>query len=101
MNARSGGLEPRGEGRMPFANREEFLEQQGDVYLGVLNALHRMEGELEKLKGAEEAQPLRRRTGMVREQLKISDGVGRQEHGFLAGAAQRAADEHAFTSHAD
>ncbi len=60
-----------GEGRMPFTNREEFLEQQGDVYLGVLNALHRMEGELERLKGAEDAQPLRKRTGMVREQLKF------------------------------
>ena len=72
--ARSGGFasgpEPR-DGRMPFTNREEFLEAQGDVYLGVLNALHRMEGELERLKGAEEALPLRRRTGMVREQLKF------------------------------
>jgi ATP-dependent DNA helicase DinG len=70
-NGRGGGVEGRGEGRMPFTNREEFLEQQGDVYLGVLNALHRMEGELEKLKGAEDAQPLRRRAGMVREQLKF------------------------------
>ncbi|MFP5228955.1 MAG: ATP-dependent DNA helicase [Acidobacteriota bacterium] len=60
-----------GEGRMPFVNREEFLEQQGDVYLGVLNALHRMEGELERLRGSEEAQPLRKRAGMVREQLKF------------------------------
>ncbi len=60
-----------GEGRMPFANREEFLETQGDVYLGVLNALHRMETELERQRGAEEAQPLRRRAGMVREQLKF------------------------------
>ena len=71
MNGRGNGLEGRGEGRMPFTNREEFLEQQGDVYLGVLNALHRMEGELERLKGAEDAQPLRRRAGMVREQLKF------------------------------
>jgi ATP-dependent DNA helicase DinG len=71
-NGRENGRENRGgEGRMPFTNREEFLETQGDVYLGVLNALHRMEGELERLKGAEEAQPLRRRTGMVREQLKF------------------------------
>ncbi len=60
-----------GDGRMPFANREEFLEAQGDVYLGVLNALHRMEGELERLKGAEDAQPLRRRTAAIREQLKF------------------------------
>ena len=59
------------EGRMPFTNREEFLEAQGDVYLGVLNALHRMESELERVKGAEETQPLRRRTGMVRDQLKF------------------------------
>src|SRR6202020_931326 len=42
MNARG----VMGEGRMPFTNREEFLEQQGDVYLGLMNALHRMEGEL-------------------------------------------------------
>jgi ATP-dependent DNA helicase DinG len=60
-----------GDGRMPFANREEFLEAQGDVYLGVLNALHRMEGELDRLKGAEDAQPLRRRTAAIREQLKF------------------------------
>jgi ATP-dependent DNA helicase DinG len=60
-----------GEGRMPFLNREEFLEVQGDLYLGVLNALHRMEGELERLRDAENAQPLRRRTGTLREQLKF------------------------------
>jgi ATP-dependent DNA helicase DinG len=60
-----------GEGRMPFTNREDFLEVQGDVYLGVLNALHRMEGELERLRSAEDAQPLRRRTGTTREQLKF------------------------------
>ena len=67
-----GGSEARGgEGRMPFSNRDEFLEQQGDVYLGLLHALHRMETELERLKGSEEAPPLRKRTGMVREQLKF------------------------------
>jgi ATP-dependent DNA helicase DinG len=59
------------EGRMPFTNREEFLEVQGDVYLGVLNALHRMEGELERLREAEDAQPLRRRVSTLREQLKF------------------------------
>jgi ATP-dependent DNA helicase DinG len=71
LPARTNGRNSSGEGRMPFTNREEFLENQGDVYLGVLNALHRMEGELERLKGAEDAQPLRRRAGMVREQLKF------------------------------
>ena len=59
------------ESRMPFTNREEFLENQGDVYLGVLNALHRMESELDRLRDAEDAQPLRRRVGTMREQLKF------------------------------
>ncbi|MHB1840509.1 MAG: ATP-dependent DNA helicase, partial [Acidobacteriaceae bacterium] len=37
--------EPKGaEGRMPFADREEFLEQSGDVYLGLVNALERLTG---------------------------------------------------------
>ncbi len=47
---------PRGsgnEGRMQFSAREEFLETQGDLYLGVLNALHRLEGELENVRGVE------------------------------------------------
>lgn len=60
-----------GEGRMPFENREEFLESHGDVYLGVMHALQRLENELERLSDAEEAEPLRRRTGMLREQLKF------------------------------
>ncbi|HET7347257.1 MAG TPA: ATP-dependent DNA helicase, partial [Acidobacteriaceae bacterium] len=60
-----------GEGRMPFTNRDEFLEDHGDVYLGLLNGLHRMEGELEKLRSIEESQPLRRRAGTIREQLKF------------------------------
>lgn len=60
-----------GEGRMPFTNRDEFLEDHGDVYLGLLNGLHRMEGELEKLRSVEESQPLRRRAGTIREQLKF------------------------------
>ncbi|GGG96222.1 ATP-dependent DNA helicase [Silvibacterium dinghuense] len=64
---------PRGaghEGRMQFSNREGFLEEHGDLYLGVLNSLHRLEGELERVRGAEEAQPLKRRTADIREQLK-------------------------------
>jgi ATP-dependent DNA helicase DinG len=65
---------PRGagnEGRMQFAAREEFLEAQGDLYLGVLNALHRLEGELERVRGVEESAPLRKRAADVREQLKF------------------------------
>jgi ATP-dependent DNA helicase DinG len=68
------GALPRGsgnEGRMQFSAREEFLEMQGDLYLGVLNALHRLEGELENVRGVEEAAPLRKRTADIREQLKF------------------------------
>jgi ATP-dependent DNA helicase DinG len=60
-----------GEGRMAFAGREEFLETQGDVYLGMMNGLHRLEGELERLRGIEEAAALRKRTGAIREQLRF------------------------------
>jgi ATP-dependent DNA helicase DinG len=59
------------EGRMQFANREEFLEVQGDLYLGVLNGLHRMETELGRLRGVEEAQPLAKRAADIRERLKF------------------------------
>jgi ATP-dependent DNA helicase DinG len=59
------------EGRMPFLNREEFLETQGDLYLGLLNALHRLEGELERVRGVEETPPLRKRAADIREQLKF------------------------------
>ncbi|MGB7189671.1 MAG: helicase C-terminal domain-containing protein [Acidobacteriaceae bacterium] len=65
---------PRGagnDGRMQFSAREEFLEGQGDIYLGLLNGLHRLESELERVRGAEEAAPLRKRTADVREQLKF------------------------------
>ncbi len=55
--------EPRGaDGRMPFTDREEFLEQSGDVYLGLVNALERLAGELERLRGVEEATGLKKRT---------------------------------------
>jgi ATP-dependent DNA helicase DinG len=60
-----------GDCRIPFLNREEFLEAQGDLYLGLLNALHRLEGELERVRGVEEAPPLRKRAADIREQLKF------------------------------
>jgi ATP-dependent DNA helicase DinG len=62
---------PNADGRMQFSGREEFLEAQGDLYLGVLNGLHRLEGEFERLRGVEEAMPLRRRTAEIRDQLKF------------------------------
>ncbi len=60
-----------GEGRMPFEQREQFLEEHGDVYLGVMNALHRMEGELERLRGVEEALGLKKRVADIREHLRF------------------------------
>ena len=62
--------EPRGaDGRMPFTDREEFLEQSGDVYLGLVNALERLTGELERLRGVEEASGLKKRTAELANQL--------------------------------
>ena len=62
--------EPKGaEGRMPFTDREEFLEQSGDVYLGLVNALERLTGELERLRGVEEASGLKKRTADLASQL--------------------------------
>jgi ATP-dependent DNA helicase DinG len=58
-------------GRMPFANREAFLEENGDVYLATLAALQRLEGELEQLKQVEEATGLRKRAAEIRSQLKF------------------------------
>jgi ATP-dependent DNA helicase DinG len=60
-----------GDGRMPFEGREEFLEVHGDVYLGVLNVLHQLEGELDRLRGVDEVPPLRKRVAEIREHLKF------------------------------
>jgi len=60
-----------GEGRVRFDAREEFLETQGDLYIALMNALHRLEGELERIRGVEETPGLRRRTADVRAQLEF------------------------------
>ena len=43
-------LLPGGEGRLPFENRQEFLEENGDEYLGMMQALGRLGSELQRLK---------------------------------------------------
>jgi ATP-dependent DNA helicase DinG len=58
-----------GAGRMPFHNREAFLEESGDYYTGVLNALTRLEAELDQLKNIEESSGLRKRTADIRADL--------------------------------
>jgi ATP-dependent DNA helicase DinG len=60
-----------GLGRMPFEQRAEFLEESGDTYTGALNALTRLEGELERLKDVEEAPGLRKRTADIATHLKF------------------------------
>jgi len=44
------GLIPPGEGRFAFTNREGFLEENGDDYISVMNALTRLMAELEGMK---------------------------------------------------
>src|SRR3984957_7870469 len=60
-----------GLGRMPFEQRGEFLEESGDTYTGALNALMRLEGELERVKDVEEAPGLRKRTADIATHLKF------------------------------
>src|ERR1035438_1462248 len=60
-----------GLGRMPFEQRAEFLEESGDTYTGALNALARLEGELERLKEVDEAPGLRKRTADIATHLKF------------------------------
>jgi len=58
-------------GRMPFTHRADFLETSGDLYLSVLNALTRLEGELDRIKNVEETPGLRKRTSDIRSHLKF------------------------------
>jgi ATP-dependent DNA helicase DinG len=60
-----------GLGRMPFEQRAEFLEESGDTYVGAMNALTRLEGELERLKEVDEAPGLRKRTADIATHLKF------------------------------
>ena len=58
-------------GRMPFEHREEFLEESGDTYTATLNALTRLEGELERLRNVEEAAGLRKRAADIRAHMSF------------------------------
>ena len=60
-------------GRMPFEHvqRELFLESDGDTYLGTLNALLRLESELERVKNVDETKGLIKRTADIRLHLKF------------------------------
>ena len=59
------------ESRMPFEGRDDFLENYGDLYLGLSNALHRLEGELERVRNVEESAGLKKRTADIRDHLRF------------------------------
>jgi ATP-dependent DNA helicase DinG len=65
------GLPMAGDGRQPFADREEFLESAGDLYMGVRTTLKRIEDEMAGLKEVDEAGPLRKRVARLRGELEF------------------------------
>ena len=58
-------------GRMPFDRRVDFLEESGDSYTATLNALTRLEGELERVKNVDEIPGLRNRASDIRRSLNF------------------------------
>jgi ATP-dependent DNA helicase DinG len=60
-----------GIGRMPFDRRADFLEESGDSYTATLNALTRLEGELERVKNVDEIPGLRNRANEIRRSLSF------------------------------
>jgi ATP-dependent DNA helicase DinG len=65
------GLPMSGDGRQPFTGREEFLENAGDLYLGVTATLRRLEAEMDNLKNVDEAPGLRKRVTRLRSELEF------------------------------
>ena len=94
-----------GIGRMPFDFREEFLEESGDYYTGALNALTRLEGELERVKNVEESTGLRKRTADIRAHLAfLLESSDRNtvfwiERRAAGGVRNLARGSHAFHTH--
>ncbi len=65
------GLPMTGDGRQPFTGREEFLENSGDLYMGVRGTLRRLESEVENLQNLDEGPGLRKRVGRLRSELEF------------------------------
>jgi ATP-dependent DNA helicase DinG len=65
------GLPMAGDGRQPFAEREEFLETSGDLYMSVRATLKRLEAEIDALKGIDEAPGLKKRVARLRSELEF------------------------------
>jgi ATP-dependent DNA helicase DinG len=58
-------------GRINFEHREQFLEESGDTYTATLNALTRLDGELERIKNIDEVPNLRKRAADIRQHLSF------------------------------
>jgi ATP-dependent DNA helicase DinG len=88
-----------GDGRQPFAAREEFLENSGDLYLAVRTTLRRLEAEMEELKGIDEAPGLRKRVTRLRTELEFllesnsSNMVYWMERRISAGASDKSSSK--------
>ena len=65
------GLPMSGDGRQPFAEREEFLETSGDLYMSVRATLKLMEAEMERLTEIDEAPGLKKRVARLRSELEF------------------------------
>jgi ATP-dependent DNA helicase DinG len=55
----------------PFANREEFLETSGDLYLSLRGSLKLLEAEMERLTDVDEAPGLGKRIARLRSELEF------------------------------
>ena len=65
------GLPMSGDGRQPFAAREEFLETSGDLYLAVRTTLKLLESEMGRLTDIDEAAGLKKRVARLRTELEF------------------------------
>ncbi len=66
------GVLPDGDGRFEFANRREFLEENGDEYVGLMQAIGRLHSELQRVpEKPDEIYNLARRCEELRVQLSF------------------------------
>ena len=59
------------DGRHPFADRSEFLEISGDIYLAVRSTLKLLESEMERIDSVDEAPGLGKRIARLRSELEF------------------------------
>ena len=77
-------LLPPGDGRFAFETRREFLEENGDEFVALNQALTRLAGELEGLpQKPEEVFQFVRRAQEIQAQLGYAHGVGGSQYRFL------------------